>query len=96
MTCIYCESDFSEHVFIETNPNNNHREYLPLCPDCKKQLNRFIESGEGKIEIVRCKECGHIRRIELIKYKLRGRPEGSKNDPVKIAAKKGIAKLETF
>ncbi len=69
------------------------KESVFLCRDCAKRVEDHEEKGDGKYVVVRCKECGHIRDIKFIKYKPRGRPTGSRTDPVKLAARRKIRPL---
>jgi len=69
------------------------KESVYLCRDCAKRVDDHQEKGDGKYVVARCKECGHVRDIKFIKYKKRGRPTGSRNDPVKIAARHNIKPL---
>lgn len=69
------------------------KESVFLCRDCWKDVENHLEKGDGKYVVIRCKECRHIKGIKFIKYKTRGRPKGSKTDPIKVAKRKGIRPL---
>jgi uncharacterized radical SAM superfamily Fe-S cluster-containing enzyme len=94
MACKICESSLSDFVFIDGVEDG-----LELCPDCKAEMEEYIEEEKGKIVLDKCKTCGHLKEILWVDYKKRGRPEGSTNkpkDPVEVARSKGIATLEAF
>lgn len=64
-----------------------------LCRECAHHVREHEEKNDGKYVVDRCKECGHVRDIRFIKYKTRGRPRGSRTDPIEVAKKKGIRPL---
>jgi len=49
-----------------------------LCPDCMKEVEKH-HLVDGKFVVNRCKCCGHIKGIDFIPYKKRGRPAGHNN-----------------
>ncbi len=75
MSCPIC----GEYYFNEETDAHFCKELdLMVCDDC---LNKVEEKHEvtGKYIVHKCKECGHVKNIEWISYKKRGRPAGSKN-----------------
>ena len=60
----------------------NHELGVYLCPECFKEVeeNHLVT---GKFVVDRCECCGHVKGMDFIKYKKRGRPKGSKN-PVRM------------
>lgn len=53
---------------------------LTVCEHCLERVEQRHKT-DGKYVVHRCKECKHVRKVEFIKYRKRGRPLGSKNTP---------------
>lgn len=69
------------------------KESVYLCHDCRTRVDDNLESGKGKYIVDKCKACGHVKGLLFRKYKTRGRPVGSMNDPVKKATRLGLKPL---
>lgn len=84
MTCPVC----GEYYFNEETDSHFCKELdLMICDDCLKKVEEY-HKVTGKFVVHKCNECGHVKNVEWIPYKNRGRPSGSENKET-IKKKKG-------
>jgi Zn finger protein HypA/HybF involved in hydrogenase expression len=97
MVCIVCESTFVEDEPVDLlDLGVKSDEFVYLCPKCKERIRDYIDEGRGRVEVEKCPTCGDVKDILFVDYKPRGRPVGSKNDPVKKAERLGLRTLESI
>lgn len=89
--CDYCDDElFDDYDSIY---HMRSGDAVRLCDSCKEKFDN--EDGvSGKFVAERCKSCGHLRGIKFVRYKPRGRPKGSRTDPMKLAERRGIRPLD--
>ncbi len=75
MTCPSCGEEYDDF-----NHEVKYNEALDIyvCEKCDRKIENH-HLINGKYIVHKCKECGHIRKLEWIPYKKRGRPIGSRN-----------------
>lgn len=77
MSCPICGEYFND---FDHGPKHVKELDLMVCEQCLGRIERRHKI-DGKYVVHRCKECGHVREVEFVKYKKRRRPVGSKNVP---------------
>jgi len=90
MTCIICESTIPDLHLVEIE---NH--YVEVCSDCKRKIEE-TDGATGRWNVEACPNCGHVKYVRFKTYKKRGRPIGSKNDPIKRVERLNVKPLPLF
>lgn len=75
MTCPGCGEEFDD---FDHEMRYNKALGIAVCERCDERIDNHHEV-DGKYVVHKCKECGHITKLEWVAYKKRGRPAGSKN-----------------
>lgn len=75
MTCPGCGEEFDD---FDHEARYNQVLHIAVCEKCDERIEKH-HLIDGKYVVHKCKECGHITKLEWIPYKKRGRPSGSKN-----------------
>jgi len=93
--CAMCGEDLFGASYTDL-VNIGKKEAVYLCTDCRRKVERNLEDGKGRYIVNKCKACGHIRGVVFHKYKPRGRPKGSRTDPLKRATRLKMKPLTAF
>jgi hypothetical protein len=91
MACMLCESSFCDDDDVTDIGGVG----VVLCRECKRRV-EATDFIEGRWTVKTCPTCGHVVGLYYKEYKPRGRPIGSKNDPIKRAKSLGMVPLDSM